>query len=108
SQETLLGLGGVAWLKTIGRVPSADHRPDGRFVFHMNEGHSALLTLALLKQKLDGDLDRVGEEAIQWVKEQTVFTTHTPVPAGHDTFPIALAEKIVGKKETTVLQELEV
>lgn len=108
SQETLLGLAGIAWLKTTGRVPAADYNPDGRYVFHMNEGHSALLTLALLKHRVGGDLTKVDEDAVNWVKAQTVFTTHTPVPAGHDTFPEALATKIIGAAETKTLEGLEV
>jgi starch phosphorylase len=107
-QEALLGLGGVEWLKQINRVPEAKSQPSGKYVFHMNEGHSALLTLALLQHRVAGDLKSIREEDYLWVKAQTVFTTHTPVPAGHDTFPIELSKKIIGEPFTKVLEELEV
>jgi starch phosphorylase len=79
-QEILLGLGGVAMLERLGH---ADTR-----VFHMNEGHSSLLTVALLRRHRRG-----GVEA---VRRQCVFTTHTPVDAGHDRFPAALARRLLG------------
>lgn len=85
-QETVLGMGGVLLLKALGVKPD---------VYHMNEGHAALLTLALLEH-----------EPAAAVKERCVFTTHTPVPAGHDTFPVALAESVLGKKRLATLVEL--
>src|SRR5690606_24694833 len=109
AQEALLGLGGIAWLKSLGRLPHAqDEKAGSQFVFHMNEGHSALLTLGLLKERVGADLSKVNESAIEWVRSQTVFTTHTPVPAGHDTFPLALARQIIGEAEMKVLEGLEV
>ena len=75
-QEVVLGIGGVALLRALGIEPA---------VYHMNEGHSALLTLALL--------DRSVAEA---VRARCVFTMHTPVPAGHDRFPVPLAAEILG------------
>ncbi len=98
-QEAVLGMAGVAMLEALGLPPSANFDPmkPGLHVYHMNEGHAALLTFALLKR---------GNES--WVKERCVFTTHTPVPAGHDTFPVALAEKVLGKEATKSLVELEV
>jgi starch phosphorylase len=74
-QEIVLGIGGVRLLKSLGVTPS---------VYHMNEGHSAFLTLELL-----GDCLRVGRsrrEAEEEVRMKCIFTTHTPVPAGHDRF----------------------
>lgn len=98
-QEAVLGMGGVAMLDALGLAPAATFDPlkPGLHTYHMNEGHAALLTLALL-----------GHGSEDWVKERCVFTTHTPVPAGHDTFPVALAEKVLGKKNTDTLVELEV
>lgn len=74
-QETLLGIGGVRMLRALGIAPS---------VFHMNEGHAAFLTLELIREKL-----QKGEsfkDAAATTKQECLFTTHTPVPAGHDRF----------------------
>ncbi|MBN1928917.1 MAG: alpha-glucan family phosphorylase [Chlorobiaceae bacterium] len=75
NQEILLGIGGVKLLKALKLDPA---------VYHMNEGHSAFLTLELLAEQIANGLSL--EEAKAMVKEQCVFTTHTPVPAGHDRF----------------------
>jgi glycogen phosphorylase len=76
SQEIVLGIGGVRMLRKMGITPS---------VYHLNEGHSAFLTLELLR-KLVREEGMTTAEAIRWVRNHTVFTTHTPVPAGHDRF----------------------
>jgi len=76
SQEIVLGIGGVRMLQAMGITPS---------VYHLNEGHSAFLTLELLR-RLVREEGKTSAEAIRWVREHTVFTTHTPVPAGHDRF----------------------
>ena len=56
-------------------------------VYHMNEGHAALLTLALLESELGGgSLGAATDADIEQVRKKCVFTTHTPVPAGHDRF----------------------
>ncbi|NTW51200.1 MAG: alpha-glucan family phosphorylase [Chlorobiaceae bacterium] len=75
NQEILLGIGGVKLLDALNVEPA---------VFHMNEGHSAFLTLELLKKEIELGLSL--DEAKEKVKSQCVFTTHTPVPAGHDRF----------------------
>lgn len=75
AQEIVLGIGGVRMLRAIGINPS---------VFHMNEGHSAFLTLELLREQLHAK--KSVEKAEAFVKQHCVFTTHTPVPAGHDRF----------------------
>jgi starch phosphorylase len=74
-QEIILGIGGVRVLDSLGYT-NID-------VYHMNEGHTALLTIELLK-KYGLPIDNAKLEAM---KEKCVFTTHTPVPAGHDVFP---------------------
>jgi starch phosphorylase len=79
SQEIVLGIGGVRFLRALGITPS---------VFHMNEGHSAFLTLELLREQLDAG--KGVEKAIEHVKHRCAFTTHTPVPAGHDRFDYSL------------------
>ncbi len=76
SQEIVLGIGGVRMLNAMGITPA---------VYHLNEGHSAFLTLELLRQLVRNE-GKTTAEAIRWVREHTVFTTHTPVPAGHDRF----------------------
>ena len=82
-QEIVLGIGGVNLLKTLGLNPS---------VYHMNEGHSSFLLLEVMKniikeKKVSFDIAR------DITSSQTVFTTHTPVPAGNDIFPMELVEK---------------
>lgn len=81
-QEAVLGIGGMKMLEALG---AHDVRK-----YHMNEGHSALLTLELLR-KFSAE-----EHPAKHVKEFCVFTTHTPVSAGHDQFPRAMAEEILG------------
>ncbi len=83
-QEIVLGIGGVRFLRKIGVEPG---------VFHMNEGHPAFLTLELLRENIKGGKSR--EEAEAWVKNHCVFTTHTPVPAGHDRFSRDMMEYIM-------------
>ena len=82
-QEIVLGMGGVNLLRTLGMNPT---------IYHMNEGHSSFLILELIKnimkeRKVSFDIAR------EIATSKTVFTTHTPVPAGNDIFPIALVEK---------------
>jgi starch phosphorylase len=74
-QEVLLGVGGVRLLRALGVQPR---------VFHMNEGHAAFLTLELIREKMAAGLTFV--QAAAKTREQCLFTTHTPVEAGHDRF----------------------
>jgi starch phosphorylase len=74
-QEMLLGVGGVRLLRALGVQPS---------VFHMNEGHAAFLTLELVREKIAAGLS--WDEAMARTRAQCIFTTHTPVEAGHDRF----------------------
>jgi starch phosphorylase len=89
-QEVVLGIGGLRLLRALG------YRDILRF--HMNEGHAALLVLALVEEKLavQGQAESVPADLIDTVREQCVFTTHTPVPAGHDQFPEELALRVLG------------
>jgi glycogen phosphorylase len=81
SQEVLLGIGGVRMLRALG------HNELMRY--HMNEGHAALLTLELLEEEaVRAGRTSVKGEDIERVRGKCVFTTHTPVPAGHDKFPV--------------------
>lgn len=73
--------------------------------YHMNEGHSALLTLALLERRLgNANLGTATDADIEAVRRQCIFTTHTPVPAGHDQFPRALASQVLGANRIAALE----
>ncbi|HMD08697.1 MAG TPA: alpha-glucan family phosphorylase [Candidatus Acidoferrum sp.] len=99
-QEAILGIGGVRFLRAIG------HRNISRF--HMNEGHSALLTLALLEEEIGRqNLTKVSLADIEKVREKCVFTTHTPVPAASDQFPLDLATRILGADRVRTFLETE-
>ena len=96
-QEIVLGMGGAALLKTLGF--------DDGVIYHLNEGHSALLTLQLLERRLDGrkhfELDDSDLEA---VRHRCVFTTHTPVPAGHDKFSLEMVRNVLGDERVALLE----
>jgi len=81
-QEIVIGLGGLRILRTLGIDPA---------VFHLNEGHSAFLVLERIRGLVG--CGKTYQEARDIVRDTTVFTTHTPVPAGHDVFPFYLVEK---------------
>jgi starch phosphorylase len=83
SQEFVLGIGGVRAVRALGYKPA---------VWHMNEGHSAFLGLERLREFMQNDGLSLAE-AIEAVRSNTLFTTHTPVPAGNDAFDFALVEK---------------
>ena len=74
-QEVLLGIGGVRLLRALGVQPA---------VYHMNEGHAAFLILELMREKMAEG--RTATEAMAETRAQCIFTTHTPVEAGHDRF----------------------
>ena len=82
-QEIVLGMGGTNLLKVLGLNPT---------VYHMNEGHSAFLILELMKNVIK-EKQLSLDMAEEIVSSKTVFTTHTPVPAGNDIFPIGLVEQ---------------
>ena len=82
-QEIILGMGGVNVLKRLGLRPT---------VYHMNEGHSAFLNLEIIKNIIK-EKQVSFEVAKDIASSKTVFTTHTPVPAGNDIFPLGLVEK---------------
>lgn len=89
-QEAVLGLGGIAMLRALG------HR--GLRIYHMNEGHSALLTVALLQELLGPrPLDAATNEEIESVRSGCVFTIHTPVAAGHDRFESDIIVRVLGQ-----------
>ena len=85
-QEIVMGIGGVRLLRALDISPA---------VFHMNEGHSAFLTFELLRELLVQGVPL--NEAEDRVREHCVFTTHTPVPAGHDRFTPEIMEFMLGQ-----------
>lgn len=98
-QEVVLGIGGLRMLNELGYVQLNR--------YHMNEGHASLLTLEML----DEERDRAGRSEltsgdIDAVRKKCVFTTHTPVPAGHDQFPVDLATRILGRHDFTEHKEI--
>jgi len=95
-QEIVLGMGGVRMAHALG------YRIN---VYHMNEGHAALLTLALLERQLGGGpLGAATDADIEQVRRKCVFTTHTPVPAGHDRFSTEESIRILGGDRTARLE----
>jgi starch phosphorylase len=86
SQEIILGIGGVRALRALGYNPTA---------WHLNEGHSAFALLERAREYVAAG--RTFEEAREIIRKTTVFTTHTPVPAGADEFPLWLMEKFFSK-----------
>jgi len=99
-QEIVLGIGGTEVLNTLGIRHS---------VLHLNEGHPAFAILERIRERIQDNMSY--EHAIEQVQATTVFTTHTPVPAGHDVFPFPLMEKyfshyypLLGLNRDTFLQ----
>jgi glycogen phosphorylase len=96
-QEVILGIGGVRLLRELGYLELQG--------FHMNEGHSSFLTLALLELQLGGsDLGNATESDIEAVRSRCIFTTHTPVPAGHDQFSRDLMDRVLGRHLSSALE----
>src|ERR1043166_7802667 len=96
-QEIVLGMGGAAMLRALEYT--------GTVHYHLNEGHSALLTLCLLEWQLDGrPAFELDDSALEAVRQHCVFTTHTPVPAGHDDFPMDMVRQVLGPRELALLE----
>ncbi len=85
-QELVLGVGGVKALSALGITPG---------VYHLNEGHSVFCTLEAIRERMQND-GQTFDNALREVAQHTVFTTHTPVPAGHDRFDGGLIEEHLG------------
>ena len=95
-QEVLLGIGGVRLLRALGVQPS---------VFHMNEGHAAFLTLELIREKLAES--KAFPDALARTKAQCLFTTHTPVEAGHDRFSRDLVDYTLNRFQSQLKLPLD-
>jgi starch phosphorylase len=88
-QETVLGIGGVRMLRALGY--------NSLTRFHMNEGHASLLTIELLyEQARKANRKTIEAEDLDAVRQQCIFTTHTPVPAGHDQFTLDMVQRLMG------------
>jgi glycogen phosphorylase len=96
-QEVILGVGGVRMLRALGYTRV--------FRFHMNEGHAALLALELFTEAFK-QMPQRRQDAIDLVKRLCVFTTHTPIPAGHDQFSLDLAQRVLNPDQWEALQAL--
>ncbi len=97
-QEIVLGIGGARVLEAL------CYRPQ---VYHMNEGHAALLTIALLERQLRGrSLEQATDKDLEAVRQHCVFTTHTPVPAGHDRFSLEQGHRILGSERTKLIDRV--
>jgi glycogen phosphorylase len=100
AQEIVLGFGGFRLLEKLysGQLET----------YHMNEGHSALLSLGLLERRLDQSFaGRLKQLDIDGIRDMCIFTTHTPVPAGHDQFPRSLAVQVLAQDHVALLDEAE-
>lgn len=95
-QEMVLGMGGVAMLRKLGHHHIV--------TFHMNEGHAALLTLALLQEHMAGrPLKEATDDDLAFVHKKCIFTTHTPAPAAFDQFANGLVRRVLGDEWTDAL-----
>lgn len=95
-QEAVLGLGGIAMLRQLGH-----HH---LMTFHLNEGHAALLGLALVEERVAAKHGEPSPEDVDFVRRKCVFTTHTPVPAGHDKFSSSLVRQVLGAGRVAVME----
>ena len=98
-QEIVLGIGGVRMLRAIGH--------HGFTRFHMNEGHASLLAMELLDERaLEAGREKFNHDDVEAVRKKCVFTTHTPVPAGHDRFPLDMVAAALGRNEVSEMREV--
>ncbi len=97
-QEVVLGIGGVRMLRALGY--------DDIQLFHMNEGHSSLLSLELLDEYARRAGRPIAAADVEAVRRQCIFTTHTSVPAGHDQFPLDLVNRVVQRPELAMMKDV--
>ena len=98
-QEIVLGIGGALLLRCLGF--------EGDVRYHMNEGHSALLAIPLLDAQIEREGRKpfeVKDQDIEAVRRQCIFTTHTPVPAGHDRFPADLVRRVLSERRVGLIE----
>ncbi len=95
AQEVILGIGGIRMLNALGYPPFSK--------YHMNEGHAALLTVELVEEEMRRNgRDEAVREDLEAVHARCVFTTHTPVPAGHDQFSLDLVARVAGDRSLLI------
>lgn len=102
AQEAVLGLGGERLLEAL--------EYDGIESYHLNEGHAALLVVGLLEKQLrsrDAEAVEADEDDLAAVRDCCVFTTHTPVPAGHDRFMVDLMHKVLGERRSHLITSID-
>lgn len=98
-QEVILGIGGVKMLRALGY--------QGIERFHMNEGHAGLLAFELLDEEArKAGRPSITHDDIEAVRQRCIFTTHTPVPAGHDQFPLDLVDRVLGRSEVHEMKDI--
>ncbi len=98
-QEIVLGIGGVKMLRALG------YNEIERF--HLNEGHSSLLAMELLDEEVErSGRPSITHDDVEVVRKKCVFTTHTPVPAGQDQFPIDLVNQVLGRHEVDEMRDV--
>jgi starch phosphorylase len=98
-QEVVLGIGGIRILRAVGCSRLRK--------YHMNEGHAALLTLELLDEQVKrGEAEAPTMDHVRAVHDRCVFTTHTPVEAGHDQFPMELVTRVLGRRDVYDMQDV--
>lgn len=98
-QEVILGIGGVRMLHALG------YKNIQRF--HMNEGHASLLVLELLDEEMrQAGRPSITHDDIEAVRKKCVFTTHTPVSAGHDQFPMDLVQSVLGPRDVYDMEDV--
>lgn len=98
AQEIVLGMGGARMLEALAYDVN---------VYHMNEGHAALLTVAVLEKQLNGGaFSSAQERDFEAVRQLCIFTTHTPVPAGHDRFSMEQAYRILGPDALHMIERI--
>src|ERR1700688_3658387 len=97
AQEALLGIGGATLVRALAGAVET---------YHLNEGHSALLVLSLLEDRLRArEASEATEDDLAEVRRRCVFTTHTPIPAGHDRFPFDMVRDVLGERRGALLAQ---
>lgn len=98
-QEAVLGIGGIRILRALGHKDIAQ--------FHLNEGHAALLALELMSENAEKNGRKtLNHDDLKVARQQCVFTTHTPVPAGHDQFPADMVKKVFGETKLGGMEDV--
>ncbi len=98
-QEIVLGIGGVRMLRALEHI--------GLVRYHMNEGHASLLAMELLDEEAAAaGREQFNHDDVEAVRRKCVFTTHTPVPAGHDKFSVDMVTSALGRKEVGEMREI--